>query len=411
MVAPLPDFCRPLIGSSNLAVPTHHHPESAHIHHLPHQDRRVITGSVLKIPDYCSEEMYIYKQCGVATATKRFDQKSTMNGDIYWIMNFDLVDFVEETLPRIQHYFTLIYVTDLDIPSPIYWDADARNEGKYEHFFQQILENPFLLYIFLENYDGTLTKFVDEDTEKPLVSPLPIGLEFHGGIGNRRKQYLCYQQVVEHRLNAFNLDDRTLQIYVDSALQKRYSSYLSDWDSMFGRDWTPNMDYSTKWDSQSADLLRLYLVPDWERKYYFRHWAIWNIEENENVQRDLFFVDESRMTEYEALERRSEFIFSLSLFGTGMDCHRTWEAILASNIVIVIESPLDILYRRYDLPVVSIKSFEEITESRLREWYEEYGDKVYLKSAATREKMTNGFWRELIQGMTREKVQRLMATE
>ena len=407
------DFCRSLIGSPALEIRVNDDIESEDrwnrvSRHLLYETHPEHQDYVL--PDFCSGEKYLYKDCGFATATKQYHESSTSDGDIYWVKNFDLNIFVQETLPQIHHYFTLIYVNSLAITSPVSWDADPRIKSDTAHFFEDILQNRFLLFLFLENYDGTLTKYLDDGhdaTNHPIVSPLPIGLSFHDGPGIHEQQYLCVKQVVEHRVKPFNLDDRTLKIFVDSALRSRFPSFLKDWDSMFGRNWTPNLGYSTKWDPQSADLLRLYLIPKWERKFYFRHWALWNIEENENVDHELFHVDTSHISKYEILEKRSGFVFSLSLFGTGMDCHRTYDALLASNIVIVIESPLDILYQQYNLPVVSVRSFEDITEDKLREWYHLYKDSVFMNSAETRYRMTNGFWTEYIQTVTQQKVQRI----
>ncbi|CAF1348209.1 unnamed protein product [Didymodactylos carnosus] len=55
--------------------------------------------------------------------------------------------------------------------------------------------------------------------------------------------------------------------------------------------------------------------------------------------------------------------FVLSPQGNGLDCHRTWEALLMGAIPIVHTSELDFLFR--DLPVVIVKSWSEISENYL----------------------------------------------
>lgn len=62
-------------------------------------------------------------------------------------------------------------------------------------------------------------------------------------------------------------------------------------------------------------------------------------------------------------------IFVLSPHGNGLDCHRTWEALLMGSFPIVKSSTLDRLYK--DLPVVIIKNWDEITEDFLVKKYEE----------------------------------------
>lgn len=57
--------------------------------------------------------------------------------------------------------------------------------------------------------------------------------------------------------------------------------------------------------------------------------------------------------------------FVLSPRGNGIDCHRTWEALLMGAIPIVISSSLNPLYE--NLPVLIINEWNEITFERLQE--------------------------------------------
>ncbi len=67
-------------------------------------------------------------------------------------------------------------------------------------------------------------------------------------------------------------------------------------------------------------------------------------------------------------------------------------------------SPLDILYKQHDLPVVIIKSFDEIHEKMLKYWYNIYKDKVYLNNKQTRYKLTSKYWIEHIKQKTIQKI-------
>lgn len=67
--------------------------------------------------------------------------------------------------------------------------------------------------------------------------------------------------------------------------------------------------------------------------------------------------------------------FTISPRGNGIDCHRTWEALLTGSIPIVRKSDLDVLYK--DLPVLIIDDWEEITEEFLTLKYSEINQKQY----------------------------------
>jgi hypothetical protein len=67
--------------------------------------------------------------------------------------------------------------------------------------------------------------------------------------------------------------------------------------------------------------------------------------------------------------------FVLSPRGEGIDCWRTWEALLVGSIPIVRSSQLDPLYN--DLPVLVIQDWHEITEEFLNQKYKEITAKKY----------------------------------
>lgn len=67
--------------------------------------------------------------------------------------------------------------------------------------------------------------------------------------------------------------------------------------------------------------------------------------------------------------------FALSPRGNGLDCHRTWEALLMGAYPVVRTSTLDPLYE--GLPVVIIHDWAEVTEGFLNQKYEEMKHKTY----------------------------------
>jgi hypothetical protein len=80
---------------------------------------------------------------------------------------------------------------------------------------------------------------------------------------------------------------------------------------------------------------------------------------------------------------RSKFV--LSPRGNGVDCHRTWEALLMGAIPIVRTSHLDPLFE--DLPVLIVQNWEMVTEAYLNQQYKRMKRKNY-----NLEKLFIDFW-------------------
>ena len=81
------------------------------------------------------------------------------------------------------------------------------------------------------------------------------------------------------------------------------------------------------------------------------------------------------------------YAFEICPRGAGLDCHRTWEALLLRTIPIVRTSTLDPLYE--GLPVVIISDWEEITAEAMALWRERYADGF---TAAMFERLTRDYW-------------------
>ena len=84
---------------------------------------------------------------------------------------------------------------------------------------------------------------------------------------------------------------------------------------------------------------------------------------------------------------RSKFV--ISPHGHGLDCYRTWEALLVNTIPIVKTSSLDALYT--DLPVMIVKNWSEVTKEFLEEQYSIIKNKSYKL-----EKLYFNYWHDLI---------------
>tara|TARA_B100000963_G_scaffold347659_1_gene354265 strand:- start:198 stop:1079 length:882 start_codon:yes stop_codon:yes gene_type:complete len=82
-----------------------------------------------------------------------------------------------------------------------------------------------------------------------------------------------------------------------------------------------------------------------------------------------------RLTFVEITRAYNNFLFVLSPEGNGLDCHRTWELLLAGCIVIVKSSSLDKMYIDNQLPVVILNDWSELNnniETKLENWKNKY---------------------------------------
>lgn len=89
------------------------------------------------------------------------------------------------------------------------------------------------------------------------------------------------------------------------------------------------------------------------------------------------------------LKEMSEYRYVLSPHGAGLDCFRTWEALLIGCIPVVKTSTLDPLYK--DLPVIIVKDWFDINESYLNKEYEQLKNKPFKK-----EKLFMDYWENMI---------------
>ena len=81
------------------------------------------------------------------------------------------------------------------------------------------------------------------------------------------------------------------------------------------------------------------------------------------IPKELVMYEQQYVKRVNTWENQCKNAFVISPLGHGMDCHRTWEALILDCIVIVQTSHLDSLYA--DLPVLIVDEWSDITESLL----------------------------------------------
>lgn len=126
-------------------------------------------------------------------------------------------------------------------------------------------------------------------------------------------------------------------------------------------------------------------VPFWQRinKCYSNFHLTYHIPRFGESRKDIQNIISSSICYYEPEQiarintwlNQSKYAFVISPHGNGLDCHRTWEALVLGCIVIVKKSPLDSLY--YGLPVLIVNNWEDITQDLLDKTMEEFKQKKF----------------------------------
>lgn len=83
----------------------------------------------------------------------------------------------------------------------------------------------------------------------------------------------------------------------------------------------------------------------------------------DQVPKELVFYEPARIPRIQSWTNMVHFKYVLSPHGNGLDCHRTWEALILGCIPIVRTSPLDPLFE--GLPVLIINEWSEVTQELL----------------------------------------------
>jgi hypothetical protein len=95
----------------------------------------------------------------------------------------------------------------------------------------------------------------------------------------------------------------------------------------------------------------------------------------DQIPTELIFYEPTKIPRLHSWKRQTEYAFVVSPPGEGLDCHRTWEAICLGCIPILISTPLDDLFE--GLPVLIVKSWEDITADLLNNTIEEYKTRTF----------------------------------
>ncbi len=116
---------------------------------------------------------------------------------------------------------------------------------------------------------------------------------------------------------------------------------------------------------------------------YFQAYSNWHFTIDRGDRRECFSKVDKNLCYFEAAklprlaswQRQSQFMFTLSPFGAGLDCHRTWETLVLGGIPIVRKSSISELFQT--LPVLIVDDWSDLTSNLLSSFASEALSKKY----------------------------------
>ncbi|HEY6766457.1 MAG TPA: hypothetical protein VI386_16995 [Candidatus Sulfotelmatobacter sp.] len=261
------------------------------------------------------------------------------DGELVWVRLSWLKSFVTQILPRIKGRFVLITGdSDSCVPSEVMLEA------------RSILACRNIVHWYTQNYDCSM--------QGERISPIPIGIDFH--MLSERPMWgeeVASPAQQEDLLESIRgslppLAHRIPKVYVDFA-----------WQQSFGL------------------------------RHYRRFHPLKGTKSHDSRRRiartmmgnESAFCQPGPLRRSHMWQERGQYAFVLSPHGMGLDCHRTWEALALGHIVLVPSSSLDSLY--VDLPVIPLKSWDDITPDALTSWHA-----LLLSIGGRREKLKSQYW-------------------
>jgi len=204
--------------------------------------------------------------------------------------------FARHALPRIDSPFTLVTGDSIFDVSPEVLGANT---------VQAVLDHPMLQHWHVQNLAF----------DHPKVSLMPLGMDYHTMSRNRRPDWgpSASARAQEDLLHAIRALGRPLA-------ERRVQGYCN-WHFVLGNG-----------DREQV----IEALPDAACHY-----------------------EPQRVERAESWRRNAGFAFTISPRGRGMDCHRTWEAILLGSIPLIPDLPINGLFA--DLPVVVVRDWATVT--------------------------------------------------
>lgn len=107
------------------------------------------------------------------------------------------------------------------------------------------------------------------------------------------------------------------------------------------------------------------------------------------IPKNLLSIHNDNLKRTETWKLTSRFAFVLSPYGNGMDCHRTWEAIILGSIPIIKSKEFKLMFE--DLPVLNVENWTDINQKLLDDTIEKFKYRTF-----NYDKLTLDYWKKII---------------
>jgi hypothetical protein len=222
--------------------------------------------------------------------------KHRPGGSIY-VCTDALANFAENFLPLIFEPFMLVSGdSDVSINSASLVDSNICS----------ILSNPHLLHWYAQNLSAT----------HPKLFSLPIGLDYHTMVERPGLWGITAISPIAQENSLLNI------LAASPAFNQRYLAAYCNWQFAVNRG-----------DRQEC---------------------------LDKIDKSVCFFESNFVPRNSTWLRQAECMFVVSPEGAGMDCHRTWEAILLGCIPIISRSPLSHLF--VELPVLIVDDWQQVNQ-------------------------------------------------
>ena len=102
---------------------------------------------------------------------------------------------------------------------------------------------------------------------------------------------------------------------------------------------------------------------------------LYRIDAHKQLSKELIYKVNIGMPREKIWKIQTDYAFVISPFGNGIDCHRTWEALVLGSIPIVKNSPIVDVFN--DLPVLIINKWRDITIELLETTIKKFTNKKF----------------------------------
>ena len=272
--------------------------------------------------------------------------KDIKAGDSICIRTYQLPSFINEVFIYLKVPIILI-TTDADesIPSDIWQKYNGRMSFKSsiklptpKINFNEFLSDNRLISWYSTNLE-------DKHKNHKLIS-LPLGIDLHTDYRKENKSVYGQEKLLKDiRQQLQPLSKRNITVYANF----HHNNSSSRYKDILGED----------------------------RKSIY----------NNNKDNKLIYFEPIHISRKDCWLAHGNHSFVMSPHGNGLDCHRTWEALVLGNIPIVKTSPINSVYE--NLPVIIVSDWSEITLSNLYKW-----KKDVISQSYNMEKLTTTYWRK-----------------